>query len=129
MAPTVERGRGAVVEPLRGGSADIGMTLTWAGIESPASATLASVAVALVFVQFEPRPLPDPSFSSDSTPAVGVVVPVRDEEDILGSSLRAIEVATPPLLEAGHPTRVAVVLHRCVDRSAAVACRGVAGRH
>jgi hypothetical protein len=62
----------------------------------------------------------DPYPRQESIPAVGVVVPARDEEGLLGASLRAIVVAARPLLAAGHPTSLVVVLDHCADGSAAV---------
>ena len=52
--------------------------------------------------------------------AVGVVVPVHDEEDRLRAALEAIEVAVHAL-PAGIACRVAVVLDHCRDGSAAIA--------
>jgi glycosyltransferase involved in cell wall biosynthesis len=52
--------------------------------------------------------------------AVGVVVPARDEEQLLPGCLDALEVAAA---HAGVPVWVVVVLDDCVDRSADVARR------
>jgi len=52
---------------------------------------------------------------------LGVVVPVHNEESILGACLEAVRVAaTDPLLDS-EPVEVVVVLDACTDRSAAVA--------
>jgi hypothetical protein len=53
--------------------------------------------------------------------AIGVVVPVRDEELLLAASLSALMRAMrgPELVDVA--VRVAVVLDRCVDRSAEIA--------
>jgi hypothetical protein len=53
-------------------------------------------------------------------PAVGVVLPVRDEEGLLGSSLRAIIAASRPLMATGHRVSLVLVLDRCRHDSAAV---------
>jgi hypothetical protein len=53
--------------------------------------------------------------------AVGVVLPVHDEEEMLPGALEALEVAVgelPPSISC----RIAVVLDRCGDASAALAC-------
>jgi hypothetical protein len=63
----------------------------------------------------------EPSPTSDNLPAVGVVLPVRDEEGLLGSSLRAIIAASRPLMATGHRVSLVLVLDRCRDDSAAVA--------
>jgi glycosyltransferase involved in cell wall biosynthesis len=54
---------------------------------------------------------------------LGVVVPVHNEEPILGTCLEAVRAAaTDPLLD-GEPVEIVVVLDACTDRSAAIAIR------
>lgn len=53
--------------------------------------------------------------------AVGVVLPVHDEEELLPRALEALEVAVDALLPA-IPCRVAIVLDDCGDASSAIAC-------
>jgi hypothetical protein len=69
----------------------------------------------------------EPSPTSDNLPAVGVVLPVRDEEGLLGSSLRAMIAASRPSmatghwpLGTGHRVSLVLVLDRCRHDSAAV---------
>jgi hypothetical protein len=70
-------------------------------------------------------PVKSMGFGGDILPvglaAIGVVVPVRDEERLLGASLSAVAraISVPEL--AGVAVRVAVVLDRCADRSADIA--------
>lgn len=47
--------------------------------------------------------------------AVGVVVPARDEEDVIARCLHSVLAALPPAID----TAVCVVLDRCTDRTAA----------
>jgi glycosyltransferase involved in cell wall biosynthesis len=52
---------------------------------------------------------------------IGVVIPVHDEEKLLGDCLEAVRrAALDPLLDA-EPVEVVVVLDACADRSAAIA--------
>jgi glycosyltransferase involved in cell wall biosynthesis len=52
---------------------------------------------------------------------IGVVIPVHDDEKLLGGCLEAVRrAALDPLLDA-EPVEVVVVLDACVDRSAAIA--------
>jgi glycosyltransferase involved in cell wall biosynthesis len=54
---------------------------------------------------------------------IGVVIPVHDEEKLLGDCLDAVRrAAMDPLLEA-EPVEIVVVLDACADRSAAIAIR------
>lgn len=54
---------------------------------------------------------------------IGVVIPVHNEEAILGDCLQAVcQAALDPLLDA-EPVEIVVVLDACTDRSAAVAVR------
>lgn len=52
--------------------------------------------------------------------AAAVVVPARDEEELLPACLDALAVAVTRARRGGVPTDVVVVLDRCVDGSAAV---------
>jgi glycosyltransferase involved in cell wall biosynthesis len=52
---------------------------------------------------------------------IGVVIPVHDEEKLLGECLEAVRrAAMDPLLDA-EPVEIVVVLDACADRSAAIA--------
>ena len=52
---------------------------------------------------------------------IGVVIPVHNEEPLLGDCLRAVhQAACDPLLDA-EPVEIVVVLDACTDRSAAIA--------
>ena len=52
---------------------------------------------------------------------IGVVIPVHNEEKLLGDCLDAVRrAAMDPLLDA-EPVEVVVVLDACADRSAAIA--------
>jgi glycosyltransferase involved in cell wall biosynthesis len=54
---------------------------------------------------------------------IGVVIPVHDEEKLLGDCLDAVRrAAMDPLLDA-EPVEIVVVLDACADRSAAIAIR------
>lgn len=55
------------------------------------------------------------------TLAVGIVVPVHDEEELLARALAAIDLALEHPHLAGVERRVAVVLDACTDASAAIA--------
>jgi glycosyltransferase involved in cell wall biosynthesis len=55
------------------------------------------------------------------TKAVGVVVPVHNEEELLGPALGAIERAFSEVSQTGVECRTAVVLDTCSDDSAAIA--------
>ena len=67
------------------------------------------------------RPSADEGMFPARLAAIGVVVPVRDEEQLLRESLSALvgAMGRPELIDVA--VRVAVVLDRCVDRSAEVA--------
>jgi glycosyltransferase involved in cell wall biosynthesis len=54
------------------------------------------------------------------TGAVGVVLPVHNEEDLLRDSLEAITDACAPIAGAGIPCRTVIVLDHCVDASAKI---------
>jgi glycosyltransferase involved in cell wall biosynthesis len=60
---------------------------------------------------------------SRRTRAVGVVIPVHNEEDLLGYALSALERALSCPSLAGIPKRVAVVLDSCRDDSPSIAKR------
>jgi hypothetical protein len=51
------------------------------------------------------------------TEVVGVVVPVHNEEELLGESLAAIREACAPIVRVGIPCRAVIVLDHCVDAS------------
>jgi hypothetical protein len=51
------------------------------------------------------------------TEVVGVVLPVHNEEELLGESLAAIMAACAPIVRAGIPCRTVIVLDNCVDAS------------
>ena len=53
--------------------------------------------------------------------AIGVIVPVRDEEILLGASLHALLAAMSLPVVSELPVRVALVLDRCADRSGEIA--------
>ena len=54
---------------------------------------------------------------------IGVVIPVHNEEALLGDCLQSVrQAAADPLLDA-EPVEVVVVLDACIDRSAALAIR------
>jgi glycosyltransferase involved in cell wall biosynthesis len=54
-------------------------------------------------------------------PMIGVVVPVHDEQTLLGDCLQSVrQAAADPLLDA-EPVEIVVVLDACTDRSAAIA--------
>jgi glycosyltransferase involved in cell wall biosynthesis len=55
------------------------------------------------------------------TQAVGVVLPVHNEEDLLGACLAAIAASCDLVLRFGIPCRTAIVLDRCVDASEKIA--------
>jgi hypothetical protein len=57
------------------------------------------------------------------TKAVGVVIPVHDEEELLGSALAALERAFAEVMHLSLECRTAIVLDNCRDGSAAVARR------
>lgn len=54
---------------------------------------------------------------------IAVVIPIHDEEALLGACLQAVtQAAADPLLDS-EPVEIVVVLDACTDRSAAVAVR------
>ena len=54
---------------------------------------------------------------------IGVVIPVHDEEALLGDCLQSVrQAALDPLLDA-EPVEIVVALDACTDRSAAIAIR------
>ena len=55
------------------------------------------------------------------TKAVGVVVPVHNEEELLGPALGAIECAFSEVMHRGIEGRTAIVLDGCSDNSATIA--------
>jgi hypothetical protein len=55
------------------------------------------------------------------TQAVGVVLPVHDEEELLGACLAAIAASCDPVERSGIPCRTVIVLDRCVDASGKIA--------
>jgi glycosyltransferase involved in cell wall biosynthesis len=55
------------------------------------------------------------------TKAVGVVVPVHNEEELLGPALGAIERAFSEVMHGGIECRTAIVLDACSDDSATIA--------
>jgi glycosyltransferase involved in cell wall biosynthesis len=55
------------------------------------------------------------------TKAVGVVVPVHNEEELLGPALDALEGAFSGVMHRGIECRTAIVLDRCSDHSATIA--------
>jgi glycosyltransferase involved in cell wall biosynthesis len=56
-------------------------------------------------------------------PMIGVVIPVHNEEALLGDCLESVRwAASDPLLDA-EPVEVVVVLDACTDRSAAIAIK------
>ena len=57
------------------------------------------------------------------TKAVGVLVPVHNEEELLGSALAAIERAFSEVMHRGIECRTAIVLDGCCDQSATIARR------
>lgn len=57
------------------------------------------------------------------TKAVGVLVPVHNEEQLLGSALAAIERAFSEVMHRGIECRTAIVLDGCSDQSATIARR------
>jgi glycosyltransferase involved in cell wall biosynthesis len=57
------------------------------------------------------------------TAAVGVVVPVHNEEELLGPALRAIELAFSEVMHRRIECRTAIVLDGCSDGSEAIARR------
>jgi hypothetical protein len=59
----------------------------------------------------------------DRTSAVGVVLPVHDEEDLLPEALEAIDRAFDSIASLGIACRSVVVLDRCRDSSAAIGRR------
>ncbi len=64
----------------------------------------------------------DPKDRQRRTQAVGVVVPVHDEEDLLGAALEAIAYACEEL-GRGIPCATVIVLDHCSDGSAEIARR------
>ena len=58
--------------------------------------------------------------SSRRTRAVGVVLPVHDEEALLGSALAALEIAIDRVAE-DVPCHTVLVFDRCRDRSRDIA--------
>jgi hypothetical protein len=59
------------------------------------------------------------------TRAVGVILPVHDEEDLLFEALEAIDHAVTSIAPMGVACRTAIVLDSCRDSSAAIARRWV----
>jgi glycosyltransferase involved in cell wall biosynthesis len=55
------------------------------------------------------------------TQAVGVVLPVHNEEDLLGACLEAIAASCEPVMASGIPCRTVIVLDRCTDGSEKIA--------
>jgi hypothetical protein len=55
------------------------------------------------------------------TKAVGVVMPVHNEEELLGPALGALELAFSEVMHGGIECRTAVVLDGCSDDSASIA--------
>lgn len=58
-----------------------------------------------------------------SAPALGVVIPVHDEEALLGACLRSVVAAAERVRPVAARVRIAVVLDACTDRSRSVAAR------
>jgi glycosyltransferase involved in cell wall biosynthesis len=63
------------------------------------------------------------------TRAIGVVVPVHDEEDLLDQALEAIDHAFSGICGRGIACRSVIVLDDCTDSSAAIAQRWVDALH
>lgn len=54
---------------------------------------------------------------------IGVVVPVHNEEMLLGDCLQSVRLAAADILLDAEPVEIVVVLDACTDRSAAIAIR------
>ena len=54
---------------------------------------------------------------------IGVVIPVHNEEVLLGACLQSVRQATADRLLDAEPVEIVVVLDACTDRSAAIAVR------
>jgi hypothetical protein len=63
--------------------------------------------------------------SASRTAAVGVVLPVHNEEDLLAEALEAIDQAFSHLAQLGTACRTAIVLDTCSDASAMISRRWV----
>jgi hypothetical protein len=61
------------------------------------------------------------------TEAVGIVLPVHNEEELLGDCLEAVAEACAHVVRMGIPCRTAIVLDHCVDASAKISRDWVQG--